>query len=139
MCSRDVNKQTFEDHICLSILECCISTYLELVVQVEKKTDAWPIPVPAHPVTVVSGKQTSGIFTSMNISCKHRIKDELGGRTKYVGTINEIHRQQPQFLIVLVACYKTYLIFFSYTLLEFDTTQPLHDLLMFSEDFRYNT
>ena len=51
---------------------------------------AWLTPVPAHTVILASGKQTSDIFTSLYISCVHRMKDGIGGRTVYVGTIIEI-------------------------------------------------
>ena len=65
------------------------STCLGLVVRVEEG-GAWITPVPAHTVILASGKQTSDIFTSLYISCVHRMKDGIGGRTVYVGTIIEI-------------------------------------------------
>ena len=68
-----------------------------------EETDAWPIPVPAHPGTLSSGKQISGIFTSLKISHRHRMKDGIGGRPKYVETMVEIQHQQPEFHIVLEA------------------------------------
>lgn len=112
------------------------STCPGLVVRVEE-ADAWLTPVPAHTVILASGKQASDIFTSLNISCIHRMKDGIGGRTIYVGTIVEIQYQQSQFHIVLAACYRTYLIFFSCTLLGFDTNEPLNDYLIYTEDSRY--
>ena len=65
------------------------STCLGLVVRVEEFR-AWLTPVPAHTVILASRKQTSDIFTSLYISCVHRMKDGRGDRTVYAGTIIEI-------------------------------------------------
>ena len=65
------------------------STCLGLVVRVEEG-GAWITPVPAHRVILASGKQTSDIFTSLNIAFVPRMKDGIGCRTVYGATVIEI-------------------------------------------------